>query len=295
MDPEGGFGDELILQGLEKKLNELKIKYRIVKVRKSSNVSRIVARAVDFIPGLQRIVRAMRPDVMEPRFRQLTRPVGEMVSASESVILIRGGGYLNDVWKAYGVIDSIAKAIRGKPHAIVIIAPHSFYFNDLQFFNVLGQLEQQVHIFCREIPSYDALSSVRMAKNVHVHLSQDTAFYLSRKDFHVRSFGKYVLIAARLDRESIMTWNVNEIRKLGMPTVMRDLELLPDFKLYVRTIAEASKVYTDRLHVAILSAILSKETYLFPNSYHKNRGVYEFSLKRFRNVKFISRTENSVA
>jgi exopolysaccharide biosynthesis predicted pyruvyltransferase EpsI len=60
---------------------------------------------------------------------------------------------------------------------------------------------------------------------------------------------------------------------------------------FIDITAKAARVYTDRLHVAILAGILRKEIYLLPNSYHKNKSTYEFSLKRFHNVHFIDTNE----
>lgn len=56
-------------------------------------------------------------------------------------------------------------------------------------------------------------------------------------------------------------------------------------------VAGARKVFTDRLHVGILSAALGKDTVLYPlarSLSHKNKGVYEFSLYKFPNVRFIN-------
>ena len=211
-------GDQLILLGLEKKLQELNIHYRMLKIRKSPVTNKALARAVDSVPGLQTILRAARPDIMESRFRQQTRLMGGVSTfgsnLSEELILLRGGAYLNDIWKGYGVLRLVAKAVRNKPQAIIIIAPQSFYFDKTQFPETLAEISQQVHVFCREITSYNVLSSFHYRKNVHVHLSPDTAFYLSRSDFHVQNKrGKYVLIVPRLDRESMVRWRIDRIRK----------------------------------------------------------------------------------
>lgn len=37
----------------------------------------------------------------------------------------------------------------------------------------------------------------------------------------------------------------------------------------------------------IRNLVRAKDTFLYPNFYHKNKGVYEFSLYKFPNVKFI--------
>ena len=67
---------------------------------------------------------------------------------------------------------------------------------------------------------------------------------------------------------------------------MRDVSIFGGFKDFVAAIESSNGVYTDRLHVAILAAILGKKTSLYPNSYHKNRGVFEYSLSNYPNVVF---------
>jgi len=50
--------------------------------------------------------------------------------------------------------------------------------------------------------------------------------------------------------------------------------------------ANASTIITNRLHSAIIGAILGKNVELFRNSYHKNRSVWEYSLQS-KGVKWI--------
>ena len=73
------------------------------------------------------------------------------------------------------------------------------------------------------------------------------------------------------------------------------LRLSQDTALYLRgslsnfvsAVANARRIYTDRLHVSILAHILGKEVTLYSNRYHKNRGVYEFSLSGDSKVVFV--------
>ena len=46
-----------------------------------------------------------------------------------------------------------------------------------------------------------------------------------------------------------------------------------------RLINKYDEIYTNRLHAAIIGALLGKKTYFYPNSYYKNQAVYEHSLK----------------
>ena len=58
----------------------------------------------------------------------------------------------------------------------------------------------------------------------------------------------------------------------------------------LRVVDSFDVVRSDRLHVAIAGALLGKEVELYPNSTFKNRAVYDFSLERFTNVRFVEWT-----
>jgi exopolysaccharide biosynthesis predicted pyruvyltransferase EpsI len=294
IDPEGGYGDELILMGLEKKLRRMNIHFRLLRIRKSPFANKALAALLDSSPRLQRIIHAARSDLLERYLRKPIGPVDEaaMTVGEAQVILLRGGSYLNDIWKGYAVLNLVSKFSLHRP---VIIASHSFYFNQMQLPKIFAQIEGEMHVFCREKESYRLLRSLRRPRNLHVHLSPDTALYLTRNDLHEHvTRGSYVLIAPRLDRESIVNWRIRHVQNACTRTIVKDINLLPSFRSFIDITAKAARVYTDRLHVAILAAILKKETYLLPNSYHKNKSAYEFCLKRFPNVHFIDTNEFSL-
>ena len=96
--------------------------------------------------------------------------------------------------------------------------------------------------------------------------------------------GNGVLNVFRLDVESILnTWpkSNNDITYNGYATKPLD-ELIGILQKY-------AQVNTDRLHIAIGSTLLGKEVRLFPNSYYKNKAVFDYSLKKFTNISFIEK------
>jgi|GEM_PF-915651 len=300
VDPEGGWGDQLILMGLEKKFRKLRIKYRVLKVRKAHFTNKALASVMDRIPIVQGVFRGARPNILETRLKQITPHSNSSVTTSvfglkpsEEVILLRGGAYLNDIWKGYGVLRLVSFLVQSRPKTNVILAPHSFWFSKPRLPQPFIDIQAVMHIFCRETASYNLLKALRPPNNVHVHISPDTALYLTSNDFRSQTRDrKHILLAPRLDRESTVKWRTRELRGTWRePIVCKDVNLFSDFGKFVDAIGNASKVYTDRLHVAILGGILNKETYLLPNSYHKNESAYEFSLKRFPNVSFIETKE----
>tara|TARA_R110000850_G_scaffold264954_2_gene394292 strand:- start:10569 stop:11378 length:810 start_codon:yes stop_codon:yes gene_type:complete len=50
---------------------------------------------------------------------------------------------------------------------------------------------------------------------------------------------------------------------------------------FFNIVGSFSKIYTNRLHVAIAGSLLNREVHLFPNSYFKNEAIYKSSLKPF--------------
>ena len=60
------------------------------------------------------------------------------------------------------------------------------------------------------------------------------------------------------------------------------------FDTFCTLIRDARAVCTNRLHVGVLAAMLNKPTLLVEGSYHKTRGIYEYSLRYFPHVAFRS-------
>jgi len=291
INPPGTKGDQLILMGLEKKLRELNIHYRLFHFGSESLFRKICDLADRQFLRYAKNVRKKWERIMFQISNTLSRKAHIILDASQSVFLLRGGGYINDIWKDYNVLCSIFQAVQNKQDFIVIISPQSFYFVSTYFPRFFDKIKQPVHIFCREKYSYRILESMTFPKNVHIHLSHDTALYLSKEDFSLRDRNEsYILIAPRNDRESAVTWDKRKIHG-STKTLFGDIIKLDKFNDYVNIIWNARQVYTDRLHNAILSALLGKDTFLYPNSYHKNKGVYEFSLSAYPNVKFVNSYE----
>lgn len=282
VDPPGTKGDQLILMGLIKKLNELGISYKILKY---TPVNVRFSRFKMLSPfNLHSSAIEKLGHMVFRMFDTLHEKINWMKNESIDIIILRGGGYLNDIWHDYDVLRRI---IKNNPNCPIIIAPQSFFFKSTQFSELFENCRQKIHIFCREKYSYELLISMNLPKHIRIYLSHDTALYLSKNDFNLQEKeDSYILIAPRKDRESVVTWKIEKIPR-GVKILLGDIVRVPSFDAFVNIIGNASKVYTDRLHNAILSAILGKETYLYPNSYHKNKGVYEFSLCGFPNVKFI--------
>ena len=72
------------------------------------------------------------------------------------------------------------------------------------------------------------------------------------------------------------------------PVMVQDISSVVGFTFsqFVDAITRSAFTVTTRLHVAILSAMIGKETRIVAGNtpYHKNRGVFEFSLCELSNL-----------
>jgi len=68
----------------------------------------------------------------------------------------------------------------------------------------------------------------------------------------------------------------------GLDPLIADISLAEtcSFEDFLQNVARASIIITTRLHVAILGQLLNRRTYLVEGSYHKFRGVFEYSMQQ---------------
>jgi len=302
IEPPGNNGDQLIFRGMEKKLNELGIIYTVLRYEEIQRFSILqklyfnaaikISKAMKFAYGSNRNLELCLKKINKKIYE---RPIkaDKVQTDSSSVILIHGGGNINDIWGS-GIL-LLRNAIQHNPDSTIIVAPQTYWFNETPFVELFHNVRQQIYLFCRGRYSYNLLNSMSLPENVHINLSHDTTFYLSKEDFHARASG-YDLICFRTDKESALFRKTkpNITNKKGIIDLSRskkgmvigDISLLNNFRDFINLVEGSRKVFTDRLHVAILAALLGKDTILYPNSYYKNREVYEFSLSKYHNVFF---------
>jgi len=187
------------------------------------------------------------------------------------VLFIDGGGNFVDYY------DDVRDFLTAKPalYREIVILPHTI-FGDKQI-DILNNMQSDMTIFCREMISAKFVED--NFKNGKVYLWRDCAFYNSFSD---AGKGDGALNAFRLDQESLLPEQPNpnvDISYSGYATKPLD-EFLGILKQY-------AQINTDRLHVAIAATLLGKQVKLYPNSYYKNKAVFEYSLKKFPNIEFV--------
>ena len=271
IQPGGNFGDQLIYMGLEKRLARTGIQWCPLRDRRSRH---------DAPHNFSWMNARDNARALVNRWRYLRHKWSSDISA----VYIHGGGNFNDLWSEGVKCYNAAATYFSCP---IIVGPQSCSFEHTNPAQIFRDVSNETHFFCREQYSYELMANVAMQlDHVDVHLEDDTALFLDAGDLPVTDCtNEYTLLAFRGDKESS---NPTIERTLTPPLKVSDISTsAPTFEQFVDAAARAELILTDRLHCAILGTILSKEVIFYGNSYHKNRGVYEYSLADNSNVTFI--------
>ncbi|MBD3207680.1 hypothetical protein GF319_15230 [Candidatus Bathyarchaeota archaeon] len=271
--PGGNHGDTLIHMGMIKKLREKNISYSSLNLEKEykKNIGLGIKYLINI--GLWKIGSSRGFGLLN-------------IPKDTDMIMFEGGGYMNHIW--YGPV--LFHQIASRTDLPVVVAPQSYLFKKANLEKIFG-VNDNITLFCRESYSQKHLKDLSISKNVDIKLSHDTALYLKKKDleeYFEPIEEDYELISFRKDRESVVSKEIKKkvINRCENPLV-KDVSTLKKFEDFISLVENAREVYTDRLHVAILSKIFSKKCRLYPNRYHKNFGVWEYSLKphvRYENL-----------
>ncbi|MEP9385692.1 polysaccharide pyruvyl transferase family protein [Mesorhizobium sp. KR9-304] len=248
----------------------------------------ISGRHVDFFPNPGNAgdgVIAYATYEMFRRYNISVTPHRQEETVGADLVLAGGGGNLVE-----GRYNQMADIIRRHSHVErVVLLPHTI----VGFADVLAQTHTNLTVFCREPVSYD-LALANGASKERTFLSQDMALFLS--DDHFSEFfqpGSGTLRALRKDGESAKTIPVGPDNIDLSLSWNGDLWGSGRFSMYVTKslaayLARYALVQTDRMHLAILGALLQKQVHLLPNAYFKSEAVFRHSLQeRFPQLRFI--------
>lgn len=142
----------------------------------------------------------------------------------------------------------------------------------------LRELPSHVTVLFREKASLE-LAVAATGRDTGWGLDDDLAVHVDYSPW-MSDAGKGTLNAFRTDRES---------RGWKLPPGNLDISLwgsATDGHVLPETITRYRVVRTDRAHVALCATLMGKETHVFPNGYHKVRGIFEQTLSRYPNARF---------
>lgn len=269
--PGGNHGDTLIHMGHLKKLEEHGFSYTCFNLEEKYSGNPVLAAKYLVNIGLWKMGS-------KAGFRLVDVPW------DTELIIFEGGGYINDIWYGLTLLNQVLR----RNHQPVAVGPQSIRLSAGTIETYNG--DRLLHLFCREEASLVQLNQMDLTCNVVAQKSPEVALYLTREDLkeyiEPRDPG-YQLVVFRDDKESALTEGLKGevIMRCDKPVVC-DVSMRGSLTDFVSAVEYAEEVYTDRLHVAILGSILGRRVTLFENVYHKNRGVWKYSLRD--NVNFVS-------
>ncbi|PKN26922.1 MAG: hypothetical protein CVU64_16890 [Deltaproteobacteria bacterium HGW-Deltaproteobacteria-21] len=196
---------------------------------------------------------------------------------SDKVVYIHGSGGFVPLWSGR---PSIAlRRLVATFNGTIILGPSTFsedvdYLKESLINFISDGRCRKVFIFAREHTSYLVLKQW-LPSWVELLEDHDTALNLQAQDFDITRLEQiYALYAIRADKER------SPKQKMDIFSSRLDPVLCcRSFEEWFLLHARAKEIVTNRLHSSILGSILGKRTTLLPNSYHKNRSLWEFSLK----------------
>ena len=200
-----------------------------------------------------------------------------------AAIYLHGGGGFNP-WGSRRAFTNLTNAIAVKD-AIVIQGPQTADVLSELTGSLFAEAFQNlraatVFIYARERNTLDFLKAT-LPTFVSIGLDSDTALHLHQSDVtrlaHLDSIpaGRYHLLVARDDDEVPSTQPLDD----NGSVVMDPAYFAQSFEHWIRIHAFAKSIRSNRLHSAIVGALLGKPVTLMGGSYHKNRSIWEYSLK----------------
>jgi len=206
-----------------------------------------------------------------------------MTVPPESCIYLHGGGGFNS-WGSGRPFDMLARAA-SVPGAVVVQGPQTCEVGNpdvgARFSRLMDEARcASVFAFARERTSWEYMRE-HMPGVVALGLAQDTALHLEPADvlsmarLKERPRGRYDLLISRRDDETPGAVLPSETYELSLDPAM----YADSFAHWMRIHLYARSIVTNRLHSAILGSIAGIPVTLLPGSYHKNRSIWEFSLR----------------
>jgi exopolysaccharide biosynthesis predicted pyruvyltransferase EpsI len=202
------------------------------------------------------------------------RTIGCSETPGAEYLIVDGGGNLTDLYT--DVSDFLDNY--GDSYSHILVLPHTVA--GARPLASLRRLGSRLTIFCREYVSW--LNVSMGAPRSSCYLWHDCAFNLNLCRNTLATSQDHSFYAFRADVEA--TRNV-------YPPGNRDISLegyaQSKLDMLIDSLSCHSMVVTDRLHIAIAACLLGCNVELHPNSYFKNKAVYEYSLRDRGNITFV--------
>lgn len=210
----------------------------------------------------------------------------EAFSGYTHIVMGGSGGWVKGMWETY-LEQTIAFLQNGGQ---LLILPTSFSGFGSEFV----PYADQVTIFCREQRSYEELLRQGMPES-QIFVCPDMAFYTKEEHFSdLEIDGQYpVLQIFRLDEEGGRKTPPRD--SVDLPLLFNDIQwstgeqCVKPLRAVAGLMNQFQCVETDRLHMAVLAALIGRTVKLEPSSYFKIKAIFDYTLHRFPTVTFADR------
>ena len=205
---------------------------------------------------------------------------------NNKILFYAGGGNLVGLYKSCKNF-----ILKNQEKNKIIVLPHTINNED----KLLQNLNKNVILICREKYSYNYVKKKIKNKN-NIFVCEDMAFHIDVQ--YLKKFqkkGKGTCNCFRLDGERtsikipINNNDISQTLREGISNNTSNLNVIQDTCNKVFSyLSNYNEINTNRLHVAVAGILLNKKVNLYPNSYWKNKAIYEYSIKeKYPNIKFI--------
>lgn len=213
----------------------------------------------------------------------------EAFSGYTHIVMGGSGGWVKGMWETY-LEQTLAFLQKGGQ---LLILPTSFSGFGAEFVPYANQ----VTIFCREQRSYDELLRQGMPES-QICVCPDLAFYTKEEHFSDLEIESYypVLKIFRLDEEGGRKTPPRD--SVDLPLLFNDIQwstveqCVKPLRAVAGLMNQFECVETDRLHMAVLAALIGRNVKLEPSSYFKIRAIFDYTLHRFPTVTFADRASD---
>lgn len=238
-----------------------------------------------------------------------------------TIILMQGGGNFGDLWRRHQELR--LEVVKAYPNNRIIVLPQTVFYKDIKVFQKDAKIlnsHNNLYICARDTVSLEYLQKSLTCKLLlvpdmalcitgtllkkHSRKEGDRALFLKRDDTELckYDFSSYITEdEATLDTGDWPTMKQKFKAKTYLDKLLwhkKRLGRIPDIyanwifrphqvKKGIEFVSQYKKVYTTRLHVAILSLLLGKEVIFFDNSYGKNSSFYDTWLADVKGITFI--------
>ncbi len=237
-----------------------------------------------------------------------------------SLVLFQGGGNFGDLWTKHH--DFKMNIVRKFPNCKFVFFPQTVWFNDEVNLKACAEFlscQKDVTICARDTTSYEILKD---NFSCNILLVPDMAFCIDMSKWNKSLPAEKDLLLKRTDAEFKSTPYIEELSSRNnltvtdWPTMLSKhdwqtkimLKLIysrltkyaiADWYAYnyyrkhlissgVYLLASHKKIYTTRLHTAILGVLMNKDIEFLDNSYGKNKTFFDSWLNNCENVKFVT-------